>query len=118
MDFQTTLDSLLERIQGSVGALLLDPQGIPLALARRDTTLDLEEIGVRYSLLLGEVLRLSDRREQGILRRLIVEMEKATLLIFTLHRGFSLFLLLAPDGEVGRGIFEARKAVFTLNQQM
>ncbi len=117
MDFQETLDALLEKTEGSLGALLLDAQGIPLALARRETTLNLEEIGARYSFLLGEVFRLTERRQQT-LHRLIVEMEKAILLIFSLHRGCALFLLLSPNGKVGRGILEGRKAVFALNQLM
>lgn len=111
------LDQLIEKVEGALLALLLDPQGIPVASAPPKPFLDPEALGARYGLLLRELLDLSTRL-LGEIRTILLDLEKATLIALPLKDGYTFLLALTPDGNVGRGIFEAKKAAFALEKEL
>ncbi|MFN3477372.1 MAG: roadblock/LC7 domain-containing protein [Candidatus Methylomirabilales bacterium] len=117
MELDRHLDQLIEKVEGALLALLLDPQGIPVASAPSKPFLDPEALGARYGLLLRELLDVSTRL-LGEVRTILFDLEKATLIALPLKDGYTLLLLLQPDGNIGRGIFEAKKAAFALEKKL
>lgn len=111
------LDQLIAKVEGALLALLLDPQGVPVASAPLRPFLDPEALGARYGLLLRELLDVSTRL-LGEVRTILFDLEKATLVALPLKDGYTLLLFLQPDGNVGRGIFEAKKAAFALEKEL
>ena len=117
MELDRQLDQLIERVEGAILALLLDPEGVPVASAPPEPSLDPEALGARYGLLLRELLDVS-MRLLGEVRTILLDLEKATLVTLPLKEGYALLLALEPDGNVGRGIFEAKKAAFFLEKEL
>ena len=113
---QAILADLVRRVAGSRGAILLDRDGVPIAQASQGPALDLEAIGAGCNLLLRETLDAAERLEQGPVADLLLEVERATVAVIPLKQACSLCLVLDPDAVLGRGLFEARRAAFALDQ--
>jgi predicted regulator of Ras-like GTPase activity (Roadblock/LC7/MglB family) len=118
MDMQEILSDLLDRVAGSRGAIIFDQDGVPIAHATQDPALDVDAVGAGCSLLLRDTLAAAERLAQGTVADILLEAERATVAMIPLKNACSLCLLLAPNAVVGRGLFEARKAAFTLDQAL
>lgn len=116
MEFTEHLEPLLAKVEGALMALLLDPDGVVVASLPPEPPLDAEGLGGGYGLLVRELLATSKRVGQGEARTILLELEKASLIALPLKGGYSLFLVLQPDGNLGRGVFEAKKAAFWLEK--
>lgn len=117
-ELQAVLASLLGRVAGSRGAILLDQDGLPIVQVSQDPGLDLERVGAMSRELLRETLAAAGRIGQGRIAEVLLEAEQATLAVIPLKDARSLCLLLAPDAALGRGLFEARRTAFALDQAL
>jgi predicted regulator of Ras-like GTPase activity (Roadblock/LC7/MglB family) len=117
-DFQAVLTDLLPRIAGLRGAILLDPEGMPIAQASQGAPLDLEAAGAGASLLLREALAAAERLGQGEVGEVVLEGERMTVAMIPLKNACSLCLLLGSEVILGRSLFEARRAASALNQSL
>lgn len=116
MDVSQYLAPLVEKVEGAVMTLLLDPDGVVVALFPPTPPLDAEGLAARYALLFRELIPASIRAGPGEARTILVELEKASLVALPLKEGYVLSLIVKPGGNVGRGIFEAKKAAFFLEK--
>lgn len=117
-DFQAVLDDLLQRIAGLRAVILLDPEGIPIARASRGAGLDLDAAGAGAGIFLREALVAAERLGQGAVGEVLLEAERLTVAMIPLRNACSLCVLLDPKAVLGRSLFEARKAVYALDQSL
>jgi|GEM_PF-1046329 len=117
-DLQSVLDSLVSRVAGARGAILVDRDGVPIARASRGPGVDLEAAGAGAGLLLRETLAAAERLGQGMVGEVLLEAERGTVAMIPLKNACCLCLLLGPDAALGRGLFEARRAAFALDQSL
>ena len=117
-DMQAILVDLLSRVAGLRGAIVLDSEGIPIAQAAQAPGLDLEAAGAGASLLLRDTLAAAERLGQGRIGEVLLEAEHMTLAMIPLKNACSLCLLLDPEATLGRGLFEARRTAFALDQSL
>jgi predicted regulator of Ras-like GTPase activity (Roadblock/LC7/MglB family) len=113
---QMVLEDLVGRVTGALGAILADQAGIPIAQVCRPVDLGLRAIGDRCTHLLRETIATADRLGQGAVMEVVLEAERATIAMVPLKNSHCLCLLLDPEASVGRGLFEARRAAFALDQ--
>jgi predicted regulator of Ras-like GTPase activity (Roadblock/LC7/MglB family) len=118
VDLQAVLVDLLGRVTGLRGAILLDNQGLPIAQASQEPGLALEAAGAGAGLLLRETLAAAERLQQGAVGEVLLEAERMTLAMIPLRNSCCLCLFLEPEAVLGRGLFEARKAAFALEQSL
>ena len=117
-DFQAVLTDLLHRVEGLRGAILLDQEGMPIALASQEIGLDFEAAGAGAGLLLRDTLAAALRLGQGEVGEVLLEGERMSIAMIPLKSACSLCLLLGPDAVLGRSLFEARRAAFALDQSL
>ncbi|MBI2114999.1 MAG: roadblock/LC7 domain-containing protein [candidate division NC10 bacterium] len=117
-DLQTVLDSLLNRVAGARGAILVDQDGVLIARASRGPAVDLDAAGAGAGLLLRETLAAAGHLGHGTVGEVLLEAERGTLAVIPLKNTCCLCLLLGPDAVLGRGLFEARRAAFALDQSL
>ena len=113
-DLQGALEALLQRVPGGRAAVLADPDGIALAAAARDPRLEADVVAARYAVVLRDLWSALDRLGHGEPSQVILELRGAKIAILPLKERFALYLVLEPDQDVGRGLFEARKTATAL----
>ena len=113
---QSILANLVGRVAGARSAILVDQDGVLIARASRGPGVDLEAAGA--GLLLRETLAAAERLSQGMVGEVLLEAERGTLAMIPLKNACCLCLLLGPDAVQGRGLFEARRAAFALDQSL
>ncbi|MBI3988198.1 MAG: roadblock/LC7 domain-containing protein [candidate division NC10 bacterium] len=116
MDFRQYLASVVEKVEGAVMTILFDPDGMVVALFPETSPFDAEGLAARYAFLFRELILASTRAGQGEIRTILMELENASVVALPLKEGYVLSLILKPGGNVGRGIFEVKKAAFFLEK--
>jgi predicted regulator of Ras-like GTPase activity (Roadblock/LC7/MglB family) len=114
--FKEKLQTMLERAEGSVGALIMGTDGIAVEKILRDEgqNLNLDVAAAEFTSLVRWTHRTGADVGLGGLRELVVALERLTLVIRLVGDEYFLILALAPEGNVGRARFEMRKAELEL----
>jgi predicted regulator of Ras-like GTPase activity (Roadblock/LC7/MglB family) len=110
--FKDMLVTIMERTEGSLGALIMGTDGIAvekvLAQAGEDANLDVA--AAEFTSLVRTAQRAGGDTGLGKLREIVVCLEQACVVMRLLSREYFVVLALKPDGNLGRGRFELRKA--------
>ncbi len=117
--FKELMESMLERAEGSLGALIMGTDGIAvekvLAAGGEDANLDIA--AAEFTSLVRGAQRTGTDLGLGNLRELVVSLDGSTMLMRLLSREYFIVLALAPDGNLGRARFELRKAELQLAKE-
>ena len=110
--FKETLLSIMERTEGSLGALIMGTDGIAvekvLVEAGEDANLDVA--AAEFTSLIRNAQRAGNDTGLGSLREMVLLLDGAAVVMRLLSREYFLVLAIKPDGNMGRGRFELRKA--------
>ena len=117
--FKELLETILDRTEGSLGALIMGTDGIAvekaLAEAGKDANLDIA--AAEFTSLVRGAQRAGTELGLGNLRELVVSLDDSIILVRLLSRDYFVVLALNPDGNLGRGRFELRKAELQLARE-
>jgi predicted regulator of Ras-like GTPase activity (Roadblock/LC7/MglB family) len=117
--FKELLETILDRTEGSLGALIMGTDGIAvekaLAEAGKDANLDIA--AAEFTSLVRGAQRAGTDLGLGNLRELVVSLDDSIILMRLLSRDYFVVLALNPDGNLGRGRFELRKAELQLARE-
>jgi predicted regulator of Ras-like GTPase activity (Roadblock/LC7/MglB family) len=106
VSFQAAITELCESCPGSVGAAIVDPDGIPVAVTESEVVL--EDIGAEFAAIVQGVEEAERELRHGSLRQLIVCTNELALILTLMGGGYFLLLLLHSDGLLGKGRFLSR----------
>ncbi len=104
MDFERILTELLDTIEGSLGAILMGYDGLPIEAVNRSKILDLPFISAEIAPLLRKAQEVSSRLDRGGVKGLFVFLETANLSFWDIGGGCYLGLAVSPEvprGQVG-----------------
>ena len=106
------LAGILERTEGSLGALIMGTDGIAVEkiIGEDGEDANLDIAAAEFTTLVRSAQRAGNDTGLGSLRELVVSMERASVLMRLLSKEYFVVLALRPDGNLGRGRFELRKA--------
>jgi predicted regulator of Ras-like GTPase activity (Roadblock/LC7/MglB family) len=114
--FKQILESIVERTEGSLGALIMGTDGIAVEKvfgeAGKDANLDVA--AAEFTSLVRNAQRSGNDTGLGGLRELVVSLENSILVMRVLSRDYFVVLAVSPEGNLGRGRYELRKAELTL----
>ncbi|HLL76392.1 MAG TPA: hypothetical protein VK421_14160 [Pyrinomonadaceae bacterium] len=112
MDFKRHLASILGRVEGCVGALIMGTDGISVekALGEAGLEANLDVAAAEFVSVVRGAERASANMGYGPLRELVVSTEQFHFLLRLMARDYFLVLVLERGGNLGRGRFELRKA--------
>lgn len=117
--FKDTLESIIEHTEGSLGALIMGTDGIAVekVLGEAGKEANLDVAAAEFTSLLRSAQRSGNDTGLGTLRELVISLEDAVLVMRLLSRDYFVVLALRPDGNIGRGRYELRKAeLFMANE--
>ncbi|HKY29548.1 MAG TPA: hypothetical protein VJM12_16540 [Pyrinomonadaceae bacterium] len=117
--FKTLLESILERTEGSLGALIMGLDGIAVekVLGDAGAEANLDVAAAEFTSLVRNAQRAGSDTGLGSLHELMISLEHATLVMRLLSRDYFVVLAIKPEGNLGRGRFELRKAELQLARE-
>jgi predicted regulator of Ras-like GTPase activity (Roadblock/LC7/MglB family) len=117
--FKEALKAIVEKTDGAIGALIMGADGLEVEKffsdAGRDANLDVT--AAEFTSQVRSATRSGSDLALGNLRELVVSLEKVTLVIRMLSRDYFVVLAIKPDGNLGRGRYELRKAELLLAKE-
>ena len=118
--FKEMLDSIIERTEGSLGALIMGTDGIAVEKVLGEAGLDanLDVAAAEFTSLVRSAQRAGNDTGLGGLRELVVSLEGAVMVMRLLSRDYFVVLALnSSQGNLGRARFELRKAELKLAKE-
>jgi predicted regulator of Ras-like GTPase activity (Roadblock/LC7/MglB family) len=117
--FKEMLQTVIEHTEGSLGALIMGTDGIAVEKifgeAGKEANLDVA--AAEFTSLIRNAQRAGNDTGLGDLRELVISLDKVIVVMRLLSREYFVVLALGPDGNVGRGRFELRKAELQLAKE-
>jgi predicted regulator of Ras-like GTPase activity (Roadblock/LC7/MglB family) len=107
--FEDVLMDVVNRTEGGVAGLLMGFDGIPVArYVKDDMPLDVDTVGMEYSVILKDIRRAAEMLETGVAREISIQAEKMTTVIRLLSDEYFVAIALRPDGNYGKARFLLR----------
>lgn len=114
--FKKALEAILERTEGSTGALIMGTDGIAVekVLMEAGKEANLDAAAAEFTTLVRATQRVSRDTGLGLLNELVLSLEEASVVMRLLNQDYFLVLAIERDGNLGRGRYELRKAELEL----
>ena len=106
--FKEVLQEVVDRTEGGVAGLLMGFDGIPVEHYVRDDGVDVETVGMEYSVILKDIRRAAEMLDSGNAREVSIQAEKMTTVIRLLNDEYFVAVALRPDGNYGKARFLLR----------
>lgn len=119
MPFSETLKSIVESVEGGLGAVIMADDGIAIDEYLLDGSgMDLNLMAVEYASLLKEVKRTADVLKTGALEEMAVNTGRSQVIVRTINDELFIALILGQDGNCGKGRYLLRREVFGLRERL
>ncbi|HJZ82314.1 MAG TPA: hypothetical protein VKD91_18275 [Pyrinomonadaceae bacterium] len=117
--FKETLQTIVEKTDGSLGALIMGVDGLSVErfFTPEGMAANLDVAAAELTSLIRSASRSGSDLNLGELHELVVAHGKVTFVMRFFSKDYFAVLALAPDGNVGRGRYELRKAELTLAEE-
>ena len=117
--FKETLQSIVEKTDGSLGALIMGADGLSVEKFFTDAGVEanLDVTAAEFTSLVRTASRSGKDLDLGDLRELVVTLSGVTLVMRLFNKDYFAVLALKPDGNIGRGRYELRKAELMLAKE-
>ncbi len=117
--FKELLESIVERTEGSLGALIMGLDGIAVekVLGEAGNEANLDVAAAEFTSLVRSAQRSGSDIGLGKLRELVVSLDNAIVIMRLLGHDYFVVLALSPEGNLGRGRYELRKAELQLTKE-
>ena len=117
--FKEALETILERTEGSLGALIMGIDGIAVErlLKEAGQEANLDVAAAEFTSLVRSAQKAGKDTGLGNLRELMISLDDAVLIMRLLGQDYFVVLDISPDGNLGRARFELRKAELQLKQE-
>jgi predicted regulator of Ras-like GTPase activity (Roadblock/LC7/MglB family) len=114
--FKKMLESIVERTEGSLGALIMGTDGIAVekVFGKDGLESNLDVAAAEFTTLVRSAQRSGSDTGLGNLKELVLSLEQSTLAIRVLSRDYFGVRAIKPEGNLGRGRYELRKAELML----
>ena len=117
--FKETLETIVERTEGSLGALIMGIDGISVERLLKETgqEANLDVAAAEFTSLVRSAQKAGKDTGLGNLRELVISLDGAVVIMRLLGRDYFVVLAIRPEGNLGRARFELRKAELQLNKE-
>ena len=112
------LEEISARTPGFRGAAVVGMDGMPLVHLVKPGGPDLDLFSAEYATLLRKLQGISGAGGAGRIQGIATVGEPWNLLVERVNDNYFLLLLVSPEGPVGRGRYELRRAAFQLGPEL
>lgn len=119
MPFSETLKSIVESVEGGLGAIIMADDGIAIdEYFLDDAGMDLNLMAVEYASLLKEVKRTAEVLKTGGLEEVAVNTGRSHVILRIIDDELFIALILGQDGNFGKGRYLLRREAFGLRERL
>ena len=117
--FKETLQGIVEKTDGSLGALIMGADGLSVEkfFSEEGVAENLDVAAAEFTSLVRSARRSGKDLDLGELRELVVALGKVTFLMRLFNQDYFVVLAIKPEGNLGRGRYELRKAELSLAKE-
>ena len=117
--FKEALQTIVEKTDGSLGALIMGADGLSVEkfFSEEGEAANLDVAAAEFTSLIRSAGKSAKDLDLGELRELVVAMGNVTLVMRLFSKDYFAVLALKPDGNLGRGRYELRKAELMLAKE-
>jgi predicted regulator of Ras-like GTPase activity (Roadblock/LC7/MglB family) len=117
--FKETLQSIVAKTDGSLGALIMGADGLSVERFFSDEgeEANLDVAAAEFTSLIRSASKSGNELNLGELRELVVSLGKVTFAMRLFNKDYFVVLALKPEGNLGRGRYELRKAELLLAKE-
>lgn len=116
--FKLLLHEILDRISHSIGAVVLDPDGLIIDKVIRENEQETENLAVECINLIKETGRLTLNPQVGSLEELTLQTQKMRFILRAITPEYFLILLMKPQGLTGLARYQLAKSRFKLEKEL
>lgn len=110
MAFRETLEEMVLTVGGGLGAVIMGYDGIAIdEYIASETGIDLQLLSVEYSNVIKEIRSAVEVLKTGMLEEVVISTDMTKVLVRGITDDFFLLLLLANDGNLGKGRYYLKK---------
>jgi predicted regulator of Ras-like GTPase activity (Roadblock/LC7/MglB family) len=107
--FRENLARMVDNVEGGVAGLLMGFDGIAVdTYARATAALDINVIGMEFSVVLNRVREAAAVLEVGGVQEIAIRAENLSVLVRVLNAEYFVALALTPSGNFGKGRYLLR----------
>lgn len=118
MPFQNLLEDLLERMPGSLGAILVDWEGEAVAQSGVMNEYDLKVFGAHKGIILNNLREVVERTDESGLEEITITTTSNKTLVLPVTTEYFLVITLQREATLGRSLFEARRTIAALKEEI
>ena len=117
--FKQALTEIVERTEGATGALIMGMDGIAVerVFLPEGSDANMDVAAAEVTSLVRSAMRAGTNTGLGATQELFVHFEHARILARMFSAEYFVVLAMKPDGNVGRGRYELRKAELRLARE-
>ena len=116
--FQDTLRRIAERVEGTLAVSLVGTDGIPIDSWGTADKASLEAMSAELGAFVKSSQRPQNASPSGTIQQIAVVSDETVAILSRVTTEYYLLLLLAREGNFGRGRFELRKAGLALEKEL
>lgn len=118
--FREVLQSIVEKTDGSLGALIMGVDGLSVEkfFTEEGVASNLDVAAAELTSLIRSAIRSGNDLNLGELRELVVAHQSVTFVLRVFGKEYFAVLALTPEGNIGRGRYELRKAELILAKEL
>jgi len=117
--FKETLQSIVAKTDGSLGTLIMGADGLSVERFFNDegAEANLDVAAAEFTSLIRSASKSGSELDLGELRELVISLGKVTFVMRLFNKDYFVVLALKPEGNLGRGRYELRKAELLLAKE-
>src|SRR5260370_36808669 len=114
--FKAALQSIVERTDGSLGALIMGADGLCVEkfFTEEGDAANLDVTAAEFTSLIRSASKSGKDLDLGELREVVVAMSNVTIVMRLFNKDYFAVLALKPDGNLGRGRYVLGKSGYAL----
>ena len=107
--FKQVLQDVVDNTDGGIAGLLMGFDGIPVdQYVRDDGGIDVETVGMEYSVILRNISQAAELLEAGQAREVAIKADRLTTVIRLINDEYFVAVTLRPSGNIGKARFLLR----------
>jgi predicted regulator of Ras-like GTPase activity (Roadblock/LC7/MglB family) len=118
MPFKALLKEMIERVPGAQGAVIADWEGEAVDQFGLMDDYDLKLIGAYKGVILTNMRDVANRLNNDQLKEIIITTEHAQMIVVPVNLEYFLVLTLNRSDVLGRALFEARRCLQALKDEI
>ena len=102
------LETVVNDVQGGQAAILMEFDGIPVEFFAKENQVDIETIGMEFSVVLKEARKATGLLDAGAAEELVVRTDKIAAVLRVVSDDYFVAIALSPDGNLGKARYVLR----------